>query len=129
MGARLPIYQVYTNRCIMQIVSNRTVLLFFILLSECCQNCRFGHGSEFYSHGGGLLCAARVESAYAPTTTNYVSLCTIAANKFNYLTAYVSKHSRIVTGMRAIDAHFAFLAFQLMLMLSSSLCMTHMQYN
>jgi hypothetical protein len=33
------------------------------------------------------------------------------------------------TGVCAIDAHFAFLAFQLFLMLSTSLDMTHMQYN
>ncbi len=33
------------------------------------------------------------------------------------------------TGVRVKDAHFAFLAFQLFLMLSTSLDMTHMQYN
>jgi hypothetical protein len=89
MNPRSKIY-----RYIIHIVANRTVLLFFILLSKCCQNCRFGHGPEFYSHRGGVSCAARVESSYAP---RLLRKHTVAAYNFNWMTVYVSKHSRIVS--------------------------------
>jgi hypothetical protein len=71
-----------------------TVLLFFILLSKCCQNRRFGHGPEFYSHRGGVSCTARVESSYAP---RLLRKHTVAAYNFHWMIAYVSKHSLIVS--------------------------------
>jgi hypothetical protein len=76
----------------MNIVANRTIFLFFILLSKCCQNRRFGHGPEFYSHRGGVLCAARVESSYP---SRLLRKHTGAPYDFNWMTAYISKHSRI----------------------------------
>jgi hypothetical protein len=83
----------------MHTVANRTVLLLFILLSKCCQNRRFGHGPEFYSHRGGVSCAARVESSYAPRLLRkHTVLVAAYSYDFNWMTAYVStgKHSRIV---------------------------------